>query len=318
MFKNRVSFAPNLDVEHRSFVAAIESDNDTPTYDEIISRDDKDKWFEAMQVEMNSLKKCGVWELIDQPYDTNIVDNKWVLRIKRKQNGEIDRYRARLVARGFSQEYGVDYSETYAPVASIHAIRLLLAYAASRNLIIRAFDVKTAFLYGELDERVVMEQPQGFIDDENKVWLLKKSLYGLKQSPRQWNIKFTQALVQMGLTQSKEDNCVFYSYDPQIIICIYVDDGIIFCESENQAEDILNKLRKEFDIHTVEPTSYLGFQIQYDSGKIKIHQSNYICKLLNKFNMMACKPASSPAAQEGDLTLERKKCQRGKARATRQ
>lgn len=158
--------------------------DDPTTYEEVLRRSDCDKWLDAMNAEMDSIYKNNVWTLVDKPPKVNVVSNKWLFVIKRKPDGAINRYKARLVARGFSQKYGFDYTETYAPVAYMTTIRTLFAFAAAKGLIMAGFDVKTAFLYGELEEKIFMQQPAGFEIDESKVCLLNRSLYGLKQSPR--------------------------------------------------------------------------------------------------------------------------------------
>lgn len=149
-----------------------------------MARPDAEEWMGAMQDEFASLKRCDVWELVDRP-DHNVVSCRWVLKTKRGPDNEIVKYRARLVARGFTQEKGIDYIETYASVCDTSAIRCRFAYAAARGLMIRQFDVKAAFLYGELNELVYIEQPKGFNRDKAKAYKLKKALYGLKQASKQ-------------------------------------------------------------------------------------------------------------------------------------
>lgn len=279
---------------HYANLSTIEASEDPKSYKEAMTRSDKDKWTEAMKEEISSLKKNQVWVLVDRP-ENNIVTNKWVLKIKRKPNGEVERYKARLVARGFTQIQGIDYTETYAPVADMTSIRMLFAYAAIERLKIAQFDVKTAFLYGTLDETVYMEQPEGFCEDPHKVCLLKRSLYGLKQSPRQWNQKFSNFLKDMKLIVSDNDNCVFYRHKPLLIIAIYVDDGIVFAHDQNEIEDAIQQLSNRFEIHRVESTTFLGFQYHRGiDGSITIHQDSYVKTILKKFRMEEAKPAEAP------------------------
>lgn len=272
--------------EHRANLSLIENSNDPINYEEAMSRDDKDKWIEAMNDEMASMSKNNVWELVDRPKG-NIVSNKWVFKRKYDQNGNIIKYKARLVARGFSQKYGIDYHETYSPVVNMVFIRLLIAYAAVERLKIATFDVKTAFLYGDLDETIYMDQPKGFEKDKNKVCLLKRSLYGLKQAPRQWGLKFKNFLIEMKLTNSIVDECVFYCKEPLLIIGIYVDDGIVFARESSSIDYVLKKLRQEFDIHTMDTNVYLGFEIHRGTNDdITLHQKSYIKKILNQYKML--------------------------------
>lgn len=275
-------------------VAAIEDESEPRSFTEAMQRRDKSRWQQAMQEELNSLKKNKVWELVPRP-KCNVVTNKWVLKIKRDSNGNVDRYKARLVARGFSQVEGLDYNETYAPVASMVSIRMLFAFAASCSLEIAQFDVKTAFLYGDLDETVYMEQPEGFVTDKTKVWLLRRSLYGLKQSPRQWNLKFSRFLQSLNLEMSSNDNCIFYRMSPLLIIAIYVDDGIIFAREQASIDETLEYLKRDFEVHDMNSSTFLGFQFHRGTrGEISLHQTNYIKSILKRFNMSNCKPVETP------------------------
>jgi len=276
-------------------ITTIEADEDPQNFKEAMNRVDKDKWLNAMNEELESLSKCKVWTLVNRPLNKNVVSNRWVLRIKRNPDGTINRYRARLVARGFSQIHGLDFHETYAPTASMSVIRLLIAYAAVERLKMSQFDIKTAFLYGDLDEEVYMSQPEGFVKDDTKVWRLNKSLYGLKQAPRQWCRKFTEYLAKLNLKTSSEDRCVFYSRDPLVIIVIYVDDGVIFARRKRDIDDILYKLEQRFEIHIMEPTTFLGFQMKRsESGSIILHQSAYVSKIIKRFKLGHLKPERSP------------------------
>ena len=209
---------------------AIGQENDDPqTFDQAMKRPDAEEWLAAMTDEFASLRRCNVWELTDRP-NQNVVSCRWVLKTKRSHDNEIVRYRARLVARGFTQEKGKDYFQTYAPVCDTSAIRLLFAYAAARQLIIKQFDVKAAFLYGDLNELVYVEQPPGFNSDKSKVYKLNKALYGLKQASKQWSVRFTEFLTKLNLKQLNNDNCIFIQGSPQLILAIYVDDAIILAQ----------------------------------------------------------------------------------------
>lgn len=152
------------------------------------------KWEEAMQEEISTLNKNCIWELVSEPKNVTPVTCKWVYKLKKRADGTIDRYKARLAARGFSQQYGLDYEETFSPVAKIVTIRTIISLAAYKGWKLWQLDVKNAFLYGELDRDIFMEQLHGFISKEfpNHVCRLKKALYGLKQAPRAWYGKIAQ------------------------------------------------------------------------------------------------------------------------------
>lgn len=272
--------------------------DDPLTFKEAVGRPDAQQWQAAMKDELSSLAKNNVWDLVPRPKGTNIVTNRWVYKLKRKPSGEIDRYRARLVARGFSQVEGIDYSETYAPVANMPTVRLLLAFAAVKQLKFRQFDIKTAFLYGNLEETVYMDQPEGHQDGTNRVCLLKKSLYGLKQAPRQWNKEFSNFLQGLKLEVSTHDRCVYYRTKPSIlIIVIYVDDGLIFAQNLDEINIILKELHERFEVHEADSTVFLGFQINQSkkSHSLFIHQDAYVKRMLEKFNMTSSKPVDTPS-----------------------
>ena len=159
------------------------------SYDEAIQDENADLWKEAMEEEINALKENETWILMPKPENTKLIDNKWVFRIKTDNDGNANRYKARLVARGFTQQKDIDYKETFSPVVRYDSIRILLALATEEDLEFKHFDVKTAFLYGDIREDIYMKQPQGFEDETypDYVCKLTKSLYGLKQASRNWN-----------------------------------------------------------------------------------------------------------------------------------
>lgn len=281
-------------------------DSYTPrSFKDAMKQSDCDKWREAMKEELAAFDKCQVWTLVARPQEANIVTNRWVLKVKRTPDGKIDRYRARLVARGFSQVEGVDYNETYAPVASAMAIRLLFAHAAIESLHISQFDVKTAFLYGTLDEEIFMEQPDGFNDGSGRVCKLKRSLYGLKQAPRMWNREFTKFLTDMGLDVSKEDPCIFFSHEPRIIIALYVDDGIIFARNQDTIKKVLNEMSKRFETHSVDTNVYLGFQYNRPMRNIiQLHQEGYVKRVISQYGLEGAKSVDAPLSLTKSTEVE--------------
>jgi hypothetical protein len=181
---------------------------------------------------MDSLISNNTWKLVDLPPGCKTIGCKRVLRRKLKLDGTIEKFKARLVAKGFKQKEDIDFFDTFFPVTKITSIRLLIAIAAIYNLMIHQMDVKTTFLNGDLEEEIYMDQPEGFVlpDNELKVCKLLKSLYGLKQAPRQWHIKFDQCLLSNGFKTNESDKCIYYKSfdDTHVIICLYVDDLLIF------------------------------------------------------------------------------------------
>lgn len=262
------------------------------TYNEALKSSDKDKWQEAIDSEKASLECNNTWEIVDrkEANGKKILSNKWVFRLK-----EDGTYKARLVVRGFEQ-HGIDLNDIYSPVISQSALRAILAIAASNNYNLITFDIKTAFLYGELSETdVYMNIPEGYNNYSDKVCRLKKALYGLKQAPVTWNKRFTKLMLEMGLKPTITDQCVFINDDSSIILAIYVDDGCAVSKDRQKLLEILQKIKKEFDIKiNMNPTNYIGYELQIRDEGIFLSQENYTENLINNFNMNDCKPSSIP------------------------
>ncbi|GJR43063.1 zinc finger, CCHC-type containing protein, partial [Tanacetum coccineum] len=252
-----------------SYCYSIEED--PRTYNEAMQSRDSAFWKEAIDDEIGSIMENNTWVLSDLPPGCKPLGCKWIFKRKMKVDGTIDKFKARLVIQGFRQKEGIDYFDTYAPVARITTIRLLLALAAIHNLVIHQMDVKTAFLNGDLDEEVYMKQPEGFVmpGNEHKVCKLVKSLYGLKQAPK----------------HSGEG----------VIICLYVDDMLIFGTDRNQVDKTKKFLSSKFSMKDMgEADVILGIKIKRENKGIVITQSHYIEKILKKFNREDCSPVSTP------------------------
>lgn len=276
------------------------SEQDDPlTVQEALSRKDAKQWRDAIQEELDALKKNGTWVLVKPEQATNIVDSKWLFRIK-KEAGNKTRYKARLVARGFSQRKGIDYDETFSPVVRHSSLRLLIALAANLGLSIDHMDVKTAFLNGSLDEEVYMRQPPFFREKgkENHVCLLKKSLYGLKQAPRSWNLKLNTELESLNFKRCKNEPCVYTrkTGKDMIILAVYVDDILIFYSNEKEMQKVKQELTSKFEMKDLGKAElFLGMRVKQTNSYIKIDQEDYVDKVLRRFNMENCKPVSTPA-----------------------
>ena len=213
---------------YRSFVANVSSATIPQNIHEALRQA---KWKQAVMEEMEALKKNGTWEVVDLPKEKRLVGCKWLFTIKYNSDGSINRYKARLVAKGFTQSQGIDYQETFAPVAKLNSINILLSLAANLDWKLHQLDIKNAFFNGDLEEEVFMSLLPGFDDDsDRKVCKLKKSLYGLKQSPRAWFKRFTKTVKQQWCLQGQADHTLFTKFSATgkiAILIVYVDDIIM-------------------------------------------------------------------------------------------
>lgn len=274
---------------------ALADDTEPKTFHEASK---SSKWMSAMREEYDSLIKNDTWKLVERPSSRNIIDNRWVYKVKRNDDESVERYKARLVARGFTQEYGSDYHETFSPVVRFTSIRSILAIAAQRKMHLKQFDVKTAFLNGDLNEVIYMEQPKGFTDGTNKVCKLQRSLYGLKQASRCWNKKFNKFIQLFGFVTCKADSCVFVSRrdGKMIVLAIHVDDGLIAGDDDKCIREAVSYLQTHFEIKLMSVGCFLGLQIvQENDGSIFLHQKAYANRISNRFNMGNCNAVTTPS-----------------------
>ncbi|KAJ9535802.1 hypothetical protein OSB04_un001045 [Centaurea solstitialis] len=286
-FELQYSYCYSIEEDPKSFKEAMESR-------------DAAFWKEAIDDEFSSILENNTWVLSDLPPGFQPLGCKWIFKKKMKVDGTIDKIKARLVIQGFRQKPGIDYFDTYAPVARISTIRLLIALAAIHNLIVHQMDVKTAFLNGELDEEVYMNQPKGFVmpGNEHKVCKLVKSLYGLKQAPKQWHQKFDEVILSSGFKLNQSDKCVYSRFDSSgsgVIICLYVDDMLIFGTDQLQVDETKSLLSSKFAMKDMgEADVILGIRIKRVNKGIALTQSHYVEKILKKFNYSDCSPVSNP------------------------
>nr|GEY34820.1 putative RNA-directed DNA polymerase [Tanacetum cinerariifolium] len=262
-----------------------------------------------MEDEMRALEKNKTWETCVLPLGKKTVGCRWVFTIKYNPDDTIERYNARLVAKGYTQTYSIDYSETFSPVAKINTIRVLFSVAANKEWPLYQFDVKNAFLHGELKEEVYMEAPQGFTDrfTKGEVCLLKKSLYGLKQSPRAWFGRFTLAMNKYGFKQSNSDHTLFLKRRGNLITCliIYVDDMIITGDDKEEIAKLRKSLFTEFEMKDLGKLKYfLGIEVLRSKRGIFMCQKKYILDLLAETGMVDCKQADTPMIMNQKLYME--------------
>lgn len=281
------------------------------TYHEINGRNDKVKWLEAVDEEINSLNKNNTWTLTTLPPGEKAIDNMWVFKIKRDPFGNIEQYKARLVAKGCAQRKGFDYSEVYAPVARLSTIRTLLSIINHDGLHTRQMDVKNAFLHGNLEETIFMKQPEGFTENPKLVCKLNKALYGLKQAPRAWNLRFDTYIKQHGLRRSDYDECLYtiQKGDNKLYMILYVDDIIIASNNSRYILEIKKILESEFCMKDMgEVHHFLGIQIQRTAEGMMLRQENYLKNLLKRFNMEECKGVKTPMQERSAAVTEPSAC----------
>lgn len=274
-------------------------ENDPRTFDEAMSSPEAPFWKEAVHNEIESIMSNHTWELVELPPGNKALGCKWIFKKKLKSDGSIDKYKARLVAKGYRQKEGLDFFDTYSPVTRITSIRVLIAIAALHNLEIHQMDVKTAFLNGELEEEIYMEQPEGFVapGNEKKVCRLVKSLYGLKQAPKQWHEKFDKTMLSNGFKINECDKCVYIKNAPNeyVIICLYVDDMLIMGNNSKVISSTKKMLTKHFDMKDMGVADViLGIKISKTSDGLSLSQSHYVETILKKFKAYDDKPVKSP------------------------
>lgn len=267
------------------------------TYKQAISCPDKDKWLHAMQEEISSIEENKTWSLTNLPKDRRAIGCRWVFKLKLNELGEIERYKARLVAQGFTQKYGVDYDEVFAPVARPATFRTLLAIAGHNNMIIKQYDVKTAFLNGDLHEEIYMKLPPGS-DKSQKVLRLHKSLYGLKQAARMWNIALHDHLLKIGFKQSLHDHCL-YSITNGKNVCymiIHVDDALLVSNTDKYIEYLAAEINKRFEFKCLgKIKQFLGIIVNQNANNIyEISQTPYITKIAKEFQLNDAKGSKYP------------------------
>lgn len=267
---------------------------------EALQGPEKEQWKEAMREELQCFKDNDAWELCEAPTDSRAVQCKWVLRKKYDSEYKV-RFRARLVAKGFSQIEGVDYTDTFSPVVRHTTLRLLFALSVQLGLNIRHLDVTTAFLNGTLEETIFMRIPVGFSDPTHsgQVLKLKKAIYGLKQSSRMWYKKVDECLLKIGYFKSKYEPCMYLKRVNKniVIVTLYVDDFFIFSNDLKETQSLKDILANNFKIKDLgELKKCLGVNVNIDKCKksISLNQKDYIEKILHKFHMSNCKTVLTP------------------------
>ncbi|KAD3640419.1 hypothetical protein E3N88_29642 [Mikania micrantha] len=264
-------------------------------------------WKHAMLDEFNALLSNRTWVLVPREPHMNVVRCMWIFKHKTNSAGVLERYKARLVCDGRSQQVGVDCGETFSPVVKPTTIRVVLSIALANSWPIHQLDVKNAFLHGNLSETVYMHQPMGFRDTQhpNHVCLLKKSLYGLKQAPRAWYKRFADFVRQMGFHNSTCDHSLFiYKHQSATAyLLLYVDDIILVTSSDTLRQQLLSQLAGEFAMKDLGPLSYfLGVSVSRTSKGLFLSQHRYATDIINRAGMSSCKSVATPVDTSGKLS----------------
>nr|GFC62819.1 copia protein [Tanacetum cinerariifolium] len=233
-----------------------------------------------MQEELHQFDRLDVWELVDRPLCKNVINMKWIRKNKRDEENNVIRKKSRLVAKGYAQKEGVDFKESFAPVARLEVVRLFIAYVAHKSFTVYQMDVKTTFLYGHLKEKIYVNQPDGFVDPyrPDKIYRLKKALYGLKQAPRAWYDELSNFLVSKGFSKGSIDPTLFISknWGDIFVVQIYVDDIIFGSTNLKLSKQFEKLMHSKFEMFMMgELKFFLGIQIHQSPRGIFINQAKY-------------------------------------------
>ncbi|KAG8976249.1 hypothetical protein FRC05_004499 [Tulasnella sp. 425] len=297
----------------RAFKVAADS-TEPQSFQEAMLRPDKEKWFEAAMTEIQAHVDNGTWELVQLPPDRKAIGSRWVFKVKRDAKGEIERYKGRLVAQGFSQRPGIDFHEVFAPTMRWGALRTIFALAAIEDMKIESIDISNTYLNGVLPEGevVYMRQPEGFQQkDDEWVCRLKKGLYGLKQSGRLWYQRLGDELEKLGFKRLVSDPSIYAwgKEDIKVIVPVFVDDLTLVSKSKAKIKEVKEALAKVFKLRDLGPTTFLlGMQITRDRSTRTLHlsQRQYVVDLLERFGMSDCAPVTTP--MEPGLKLTKDTC----------
>ncbi|WVZ63268.1 hypothetical protein U9M48_012910 [Paspalum notatum var. saurae] len=266
-------------------------------------------WVNAMHEELENFERNHVWDLVEPPPNCRPIGTKWVFKNKQGEDGMVVRNKARLVAQGFCEKEGIDYEETFAPVARLEAIRILLAFAASKGFKLQQMDVKSAFLNGFIEEEVYVRQPPGFESARflDRVYKLRKALYGLKQAPRAWYARLKSFLLKSVLVMGSVDKTLFLLSrgGDTLIVQIYVDDIIFGGSSHALVSSFAEQMSREFEMSLMgELQFFLGLQIKQGLEGTFVYQAKYTRDILNKFNMGDSKPMTTPMSTNTALDAD--------------
>ncbi|KAK9087507.1 hypothetical protein Syun_029901 [Stephania yunnanensis] len=291
--------SPNITASYKCFLAVVSNIKEPTSY---IQAQYDPVWVEAMNKELQALETNGTWSLTTLPPGKKAIGSKWIYKVKLHPDGSLDRCKACLVAKGFNQIEGVDYTDSFSPVAKNVTVRIVLSLAVARDWPLHQLDVNNAFLHGYIDEDVYMKPPDGYnLASPNQVRKLQRSLYGLKQASRQWNHELTTKLQSFGFNQSTHDPCLFtYNTAGQfLVLLVYVDDVLLTGTSLELIDQVKTFLHTLFTIKDLGQARYfLGLELVRSSSGLYVHQRKYVLDLLNDAGLLMAKPAATPLPRD--------------------
>jgi len=252
-----------------------------------------------MNEELDQIEKNHTWELVPRPHDKDVIGTKWVFKNKLNENGEVIINKVSLVCKGYAEQEGIDFEETFTPIARLEAIRMFLAFSSFHHFKVYQMDVKYAFLNGNLEEEVYIEQLGGFIlgNDEKFVCKLKKELYGIKQAPHAWYYCLDKYLQQQGFTKGYANRNLYIKVGngKLLIVIVCVDDIIFGSNEESVSQRYASFMQQEFEMSLLgELTYFLGLQVQQAQNGIFLSQTKYLKKIIKKYGMEDCKLVCTP------------------------
>ncbi len=303
-------YCDDFDQETKANAVSAETSAEEPkSYEEAINSSESEYWREACNNEMSSMLKNKVFEEVPETRDLKVISSKWVFKRKRNAAGAVTRHKARLVAQGYVQRYNVDYWETYAPTVAATTLRTFLTVCKLKKLKINQVDVTTAFLYGDIDGEIYLRPPTAY-STPGQVWRLRKSIYGLKQSPKCWSYKLNTILEKQGFHPTKSDRCLFVRGDSttgQAYILVYVDDCLIAAQTDEELTNIKKELMKDFEIQDLGQLGmFIGVEFK-EAGEsiLAASQSRYIDELAERFNVTEAHPLTNlPVVNPQELENE--------------
>lgn len=297
----------HLSHNHKVFLTSLDSKVEPSTFSQAVQLLE---WQDAMSAEIQALESNNTWTITSLPPNKKPIGCKWVYKIKYRSDGTIERYKARLVAKGFTQLEGIDYNETFAPVAKMITVRCFFAIAALKGWSLHQLDVNNAFLHGDLTEEVYMTLPPGYSrqqDNNNHVCRLNKSIYGLKQASRNWFSKLRHLLIYEGYTQSKAEYTLFskQTKNGSVFVLVYVDDILVGGDNTTEIQALKEKLHTQFSIKNLgSPKYFLGIEVARSMKGIFLCQRKYCLDILHNMGMLGCRTSKTPMEQNVKFSAE--------------